>query len=196
VNLAAGENRLDVDFGYRPPEPPTTTSTTLAPPPTTTTTLPPTPPEQCDDGVDDDGDGLVDTADPDCCTPATLTLSPAVVRRNAGGKAGSLKLRGMLSGGEPVDPTAVSVALQAAAAPGVFADCVLPPGSLTAQGKNTVGSNGDHAHPASTPTLAWLRLRAQFTSTCRVGARPGAPARPTTRSALREAPVERRGVAI
>lgn len=45
----------------------TTTVTTL----TTSTTIAPV--EICDDCVDDDGDGLVDYADPDCCTQAAAT---------------------------------------------------------------------------------------------------------------------------
>src|ERR1700753_3112574 len=42
--------------------PPSTTTTT----PSTTTTPPTTPTPQCSDGIDNDGDGLIDMEDPDC----------------------------------------------------------------------------------------------------------------------------------
>jgi hypothetical protein len=53
------------------------TATTLSPPPTPTpppvpTPTPvPTPPPQCADGVDNDGDGFVDGADPQCASGTT-----------------------------------------------------------------------------------------------------------------------------
>ena len=49
----------------------TTTPTTPSTPSTTTTPAP-----QCSDGVDNDGDGLVDMADPDCSSPSDTTEGP------------------------------------------------------------------------------------------------------------------------
>ena len=76
----------------------TTTTTTGA---TTTTSRPPTPVEACENCQDDDGDGLVDFQDPDCC--------PAVRQGAIGLTRGKLKGRGAggtalaLSGTLPVD---------------------------------------------------------------------------------------------
>src|SRR5215212_394823 len=45
--------------------------------PTTTTTVPSLSAPACANGVDDDGDGLVDEADPDCETPADADEAPS-----------------------------------------------------------------------------------------------------------------------
>ncbi|HEX5975825.1 MAG TPA: LamG-like jellyroll fold domain-containing protein, partial [Nitrososphaeraceae archaeon] len=42
----------------------------------TNSTTPPPPPEICDNGIDDDGDGFIDAADPDCQTSETCTNLP------------------------------------------------------------------------------------------------------------------------
>jgi hypothetical protein len=45
-------------------------------PPSTTTTTPTVP--QCSDGIDNDGDGLIDMEDPDCSSPSDETEGPEV----------------------------------------------------------------------------------------------------------------------
>jgi Transglycosylase SLT domain/Peptidase family M23 len=45
---------------------------------TTTTPLTATPAPQCADGIDDDGDGLVDMQDPDCNSPTDVNEAPEV----------------------------------------------------------------------------------------------------------------------
>src|SRR6201992_4212139 len=57
-----------------PPSTTTTTpSTTTTPPATTTPTV-----RQCSDGIDNDGDGLIDMEDPDCSSPSDNTEGPEV----------------------------------------------------------------------------------------------------------------------
>jgi hypothetical protein len=51
----------------------TTPSTTPTTPSTTTTQVP-----QCSDGIDNDGDGLIDMEDPDCTSPSDETEGPEV----------------------------------------------------------------------------------------------------------------------
>jgi murein DD-endopeptidase MepM/ murein hydrolase activator NlpD len=53
------------------PSTPPPTSTTPTPPSTTTTSVP-----QCADGIDNDGDGLIDMEDPDCTSPSDNTEAP------------------------------------------------------------------------------------------------------------------------
>jgi hypothetical protein len=53
---------------------PSTTPTTPATPTSPSTTTTPAP--QCADGVDNDGDGLIDMEDPDCSSPTDTTESP------------------------------------------------------------------------------------------------------------------------
>lgn len=57
-----------------PPSGTTTTPSTTTTPPATTT--PPVP--QCSDGIDNDGDGLIDMEDPDCSSPSDNTEGPEV----------------------------------------------------------------------------------------------------------------------
>jgi hypothetical protein len=52
--------------------PPSSTTTTTTP--STTTTTPTVP--QCSDGIDNDGDGLIDMEDPDCSSPSDNTEGP------------------------------------------------------------------------------------------------------------------------
>jgi hypothetical protein len=54
----------------------TTTTTPSTTPTTPSTTTPPVP--QCSDGIDDDGDGLIDMEDPDCTSPSDETEGPEV----------------------------------------------------------------------------------------------------------------------
>ena len=51
------------------------------PRPTTTTAVPPLQPPACANGVDDDGDGLIDLADPDCSSPGDDSEAPEPARR-------------------------------------------------------------------------------------------------------------------
>jgi hypothetical protein len=80
-----------------PTTPSTTTSTTT---PSTTTTgpaipLPPasstTPTTQCSDGIDNDGDGLIDMEDPDCSSPSDTNEAPEETSTSpsTGGESGS-----------------------------------------------------------------------------------------------------------
>ncbi|MBS1887815.1 MAG: lytic murein transglycosylase [Actinobacteria bacterium] len=54
----------------------TSTSPTTTTPPSTTTTPPGTTPPQCSDGIDNDGNGLVDMEDPSCSSPSDNTEGP------------------------------------------------------------------------------------------------------------------------
>src|ERR1700761_885961 len=56
--------------------PPSGTTTTPSTTPTPTTTTPTVP--QCADGIDNDGDGLIDMEDPDCTSPTDNTEGPEV----------------------------------------------------------------------------------------------------------------------
>jgi hypothetical protein len=89
VNMA-----LTFPAAPRPPRRSRRTSTT------TTTTL---DTELCDNCSDDDGDGLVDFEDPDCCaTPAPLTLRKSTLRPRGVGVA-KLKLTAKLATGPVAD---------------------------------------------------------------------------------------------
>src|SRR5437868_5802177 len=51
-------------------------STAVEPSPTTTTAVPALQAPACANGIDDDGDGLVDMADPDCTEPGDTSEAP------------------------------------------------------------------------------------------------------------------------
>ena len=96
----------------------TTVSSTTAPTSrsstTSTTTLP--GPEICGNCVDDDGDGLVDTLDPDCCEQPVVmqaTQGKLVVGKGAGASA-KLTLKSVLaqSGLADINPLADDVTIQ------------------------------------------------------------------------------------
>jgi Transglycosylase SLT domain/Peptidase family M23 len=57
-------------------ETPSTTTSTPSTTPTTPATTTPMP--QCSDGIDNDGDGLIDMEDPDCSSPSDNTEGPEV----------------------------------------------------------------------------------------------------------------------
>lgn len=83
-----------------------TTTSTMVDPTTVTTSSSTTSstlrPERCDNCADDDGDGLVDFEDGDCCTPAPLTLQKSVLRP-AGPSVAKVKLKARLSESGLVD---------------------------------------------------------------------------------------------
>jgi hypothetical protein len=75
--------------------PSTTVVSTSSTVPTTTTTLPGG--EQCGNCADDDGDGLTDFEDPDCCEiPTTLTVRQGLLRSNNNGPTSRFALRGCI----------------------------------------------------------------------------------------------------
>ncbi|MBS1892243.1 MAG: hypothetical protein JST59_13185, partial [Actinobacteria bacterium] len=56
--------------------PSTTTSTTTTPSTTPPAVTPPAGATQCSDGIDNDGDGLIDMEDPDCSSPSDTNEAP------------------------------------------------------------------------------------------------------------------------
>jgi hypothetical protein len=54
----------------------TTTTTTTSPSTTPPTVTPPPGATQCSDGIDNDGDGLIDMEDPDCSSPSDTNEAP------------------------------------------------------------------------------------------------------------------------
>ncbi|MFN8544027.1 MAG: hypothetical protein U0807_07470 [Candidatus Binatia bacterium] len=102
-------------------QPPTTTTTqpqvttTSTTPPTTSTTLPLPAAESCGNCIDDDGDGLVDYEDPDCCAVrGEIQLKSGKFQRGKGGpRNGKLTLNTILgSQFVGVDPTTQPVTVQ------------------------------------------------------------------------------------
>ena len=86
-------------------------------------------PEICDNCKDDDGDGLVDGADPDCCTETgTLTITKLKIRPQ-GGNTGDARLRitGRLEGADfsSVDPRQEAVSIRLADGTVVGACCTI-----------------------------------------------------------------------
>lgn len=88
---------------YTPTETPTASPTVT---PTATPTATPTPPHEdttgsdtgCTDGIDNDGDGLTDCADPDCGnTPACGPVAPTVSHSGLGLAVLSLFFVGVLA---------------------------------------------------------------------------------------------------
>jgi uncharacterized repeat protein (TIGR01451 family) len=117
-----------------PPPPPTTTTTTAttttATPQTTTTisastttTAPPSA-ERCDNCIDDDGDGLIDAEDPDCCVPQPLTVTQTRFKP----ARATLRLNAMLPDDvfAGVDPRRDEIRLQIRDADGTLACCTIP----------------------------------------------------------------------
>ncbi|HXJ35478.1 MAG TPA: hypothetical protein VMS22_15700 [Candidatus Eisenbacteria bacterium] len=100
-----------------PPDMPTTTTTTITEPgatTTTTTTLPAGGTEQCDNCVDDDGNGLVDAEDPSCCATSPLGLTLRNARLLPGTAGTALRMTATVSGAAALglDPTLAGVTLQ------------------------------------------------------------------------------------
>ena len=77
----------------------------------------------CSNCIDDDGDGLVDAEDPDCCSPQTLTVTETRRQR------ARLKVKGRLAAGAfaGIDPRQTEVQLVLRDAQGVVTCCVVPP---------------------------------------------------------------------
>jgi transglycosylase-like protein with SLT domain/peptidase M23-like protein len=63
--------------------------TSALPPATTTAAIPSLQPPACANGSDDDGDGLVDMADPDCESPADTTEEPTPAAPSSGSQGES-----------------------------------------------------------------------------------------------------------
>ncbi len=79
----------------------------VEPPPTAVTTIPALQKPACSNGVDDDGDGLVDMADPDCTSPEDESEGPEPAagkarKEGAGGSAqgGGVRRGTSIGGGE------------------------------------------------------------------------------------------------
>lgn len=91
---------------------PTTTTTTTTTS-TTTTTIPSVCVENCTNQIDDDDDGLVDCADPDCCTGGCgkcdpILDDPAQIKFREG--QDSVKIHGrLLDHGNPIETFALSL---------------------------------------------------------------------------------------
>lgn len=105
------------------------TTTTTFPGATTTTTLP-AGAEQCGNCQDDDGDGLTDLEDSDCCQTGVLTLTRARLKPSkkvAGATTTNLKLRLPDPGLAVVDPSAQDTVLQLHRRGGGFDYCARIP---------------------------------------------------------------------
>ena len=91
----------------------------------------PTPVEQCGNCLDDDGDGLVDAEDPDCCSePMALELRGMRLRQAAGKKPSRFRMRARYAAIVPAgfDPMTADSSLQIADANGqVFCQTVGAP---------------------------------------------------------------------
>jgi uncharacterized repeat protein (TIGR01451 family) len=94
---------------------------------TATATTTNTTPEDCTNCVDDNGNGLVDAEDPECCTPESLTFTKGQlqVRRSR------VRLRATLAQGAfvGVDPRKEDVHLQVRDQNGEAVCCTIPQGS-------------------------------------------------------------------
>ena len=101
-----------------PGGPPASTTTSIATGPTTTTTQPAAATEACDDCQDNDGDGLVDFEDPDCCATAgrgTIALTKGKLKRR--GMGVSVAFGGTLPPDViPASPATVAMTIQLARA--------------------------------------------------------------------------------
>ena len=116
------------------------TTTTTVTTPTTTTTL---TADLCDNCVDDDGDGLVDFEDSDCCTAAPLTLRKSSLRPRGQGTA-TLKLTAKLAASPVADGTAATqdLTVQLRGADGTF--CArIPAASLVRRRKGLIFRDAD-----------------------------------------------------
>ena len=116
----------------------TTTFTTVST--TTSTTL---DSELCDNCSDDDGDGLVDFEDTDCCAAAPMTLKKSSLRSRGQGLT-TLKLAAKLATSPIADGTTATqdLTVQLRDATGVFCARV-PAGSLTRRKKGLVFRDQD-----------------------------------------------------
>jgi hypothetical protein len=100
---------VNMPLAFPPSSTTTTTSTTLATVTTTTSTTLAT--ELCDNCVDDDGDGLLDFEDRDCCVAAPLTLGKSRLRpRDAG--TSTVKLKAKLAASPLADSASQDLQLQ------------------------------------------------------------------------------------
>ncbi|HEV7733529.1 MAG TPA: hypothetical protein VGR62_15290 [Candidatus Binatia bacterium] len=92
----------------------TSTTTTTLDGVTTTSTTQPTASEQCDNCLDDDGDGLVDAEDADCCAGTPLLLTLRKVRIASASATTALRLSAALPGAAVagLDPTVAGLTLQ------------------------------------------------------------------------------------
>lgn len=82
--------------------------------------------ETCGNCIDDDGDGLVDYEDPDCCTQTVLTITSANIRPKGGG-LGKLSTKGQFSDSsfDTGDPRQEGMTVQIRNAAGQLACCTV-----------------------------------------------------------------------
>jgi len=118
----------------------TTTTTATVVSTTTTTTL---ATERCDNCVDDDGDGLIDFEDADCCAAAPMTLKKSRLRPGRRGLT-ALKLAAKLATSPVADGSTATqdVTLQLRDPTGVFCARV-PAGNLMRRRKGLVFRDGN-----------------------------------------------------
>lgn len=92
----------------------TTTVTTTLPGGTTTTTSLPAVAETCDNCLDDDGDGLIDAEDADCCAGAPLAFTLRKAKVTPGSPTTAAQLTATLAGAATLglDPTIAGLAVQ------------------------------------------------------------------------------------
>jgi uncharacterized repeat protein (TIGR01451 family) len=95
---------------------------------TATASLTSSVPEDCGNCLDDDGDGLVDIADPDCCAAQPLTVTHASLTTPKAGKGGMLRMKGTFPDDTfaGMDPRQQDVRLQVANPNGTLVCCTIP----------------------------------------------------------------------
>ena len=99
--------------------------------------------EICDNCIDDNGNGLVDFEDPECCqAPAGMVLKPARPKPAKGEKnRGTIRMRGQLAPGtfRRIDPRKEDVTVQFRNSSGVRVCCLIPKHRWMKMFKNNFG---------------------------------------------------------
>jgi len=131
-----------------------TTTSTLTTVSTTSTTL---ESELCDNCVDDDGDGLVDFEDDDCCAATAMTLGKSVLRSRGQGVA-VLKLTARLAASPVADGGVATqdLTLQLRAGDGVF--CARVPAASLVRRRKGLTFHDRHGSLASARGVTRIAL--------------------------------------
>jgi hypothetical protein len=136
-------------------EPLSPNSAVSPPPPTTTTAIPSLQAPACANGLDDDGDGLLDSEDPDCESPEDTTEVPPASGEAAEGEAVPApamppqKGGGVEHGSDLGSPETTGSSRNGGAAG--RNDEISAPGSSSAGGVTAPGANGGGDQPLPKP---------------------------------------------
>jgi alpha-mannosidase len=130
--------------------------------------------EQCGDCVDNDGDGLVDHEDPDCCTAtAPLAVRSALLRPARNGRSrGVLKLKAVSVPGQAFDfdPLGADTSLQIADGSGELFCATIPAANWKGHGRqNFVFADKRDAFASGLAAGRLRRKNGAFTFTARGG---------------------------